>query len=56
MGQWDMSRHKMDKGMLAPEHLLMKGSADPGYVWMKGCIRLYKFVNACVCAVFLAGL
>lgn len=32
MGQWDLSILRMDKGMLASDQLLMKGSGDPGYV------------------------
>lgn len=28
MGQWDVSRHKMDGGVLARERLLMKGRVD----------------------------
>ena len=28
MGQWDVSRHKMDGGVLARKRLLMKGRVD----------------------------
>lgn len=38
MGRWDMSRHKMDEAMLAPEQLLMMGSVDSGYICQRGCV------------------